>query len=144
MNVYFTQIYIEVGVNFPFNHLFQRYLSKEITALVEPSGKFITKYGADFDLSLNVSAKKAITDNEIWGPAVTKKAKRVGYTIFLPYAVIALQDDINRSALQFLFQGIYTVFEKLDIDPSRVMERQNALIDHVCADKTMTESPSQP
>ncbi len=141
MKVGFTQVYIEAGVNFPFNYLFQRYLSEELTALVRTSSKFLKKYGPDFDLRFYISAKKSLADNEIRGPGVYKKGKYVEYTVFLPYSVITLKDDINRSALQFLFKGVYAVFEKLEIDSSKVLEREDALIDHICSDPSMTEQP---
>src|SRR5204862_71635 len=137
-------IYIEVGVNFPFNYLFQRFLGKEITALVEPSTKFIKKYGSDYELIFRISAKKSLVDNEIRGPSVYRKDKHVEYTVFLPYSVITLQDDINRSALRFLFKGVCAVFEKLEIDPSQVVEKQDTLIEHICSDPSMTQQAKTP
>src|SRR5438128_660345 len=105
MKVHFGQIYIEPGVEFPFSHLFQRYLAKEVTALVVPSGKFIEKYGSDFELMFRISAKNGIQDNEIRGPTVFRKAKDVEYTVFLPFDIISGTHDVPHSALRFLLKG---------------------------------------
>ena len=142
MKVWFGQIYIEPGVSFPFNHHFQRYLSKEITDLVEPSTKFIKKYGSDFKLGFNVSAKNAIQDIEINGPTVFRKSKDVEYTIFLPFDVITHNAEVPKCALKFLMRGVCSVFESLDIDVAKILEKQDSLIEHICSDPTMFESGS--
>jgi hypothetical protein len=139
MKVYFGQIYIEPGVAFGFTHLFQAYLSREITALVEPSVEFINKYGRDYNLMFNISAKAAIQDNEIRGPAVFKKTKDVEFSVFLPFNVIVRTPQISQSALAFLFRGVYSVFELLHIDASRIVEKQQSLITYICSDPTMFE-----
>ena len=88
MNVFFSQIYIEPGVDFPFSYHFQRRLSEQVTSLVMPSARFLAKYGDDYKLIFNVSAKQVIQVNEIRGPTVFKKTKDVEYTAFLPFDVI--------------------------------------------------------
>jgi hypothetical protein len=142
MKAYFGQIYIAPGVRFPFSHLFQAYLSKEITALVEPSHTFVKKYGSDFNLIFNVSAKRAIQDNEIKGPTVFKKTKDVEYTVSLPFDVITRDAEVPKSALKFLLNGVCSVFESLDIGTAKIMERKGALIESICSDPTMFEEAS--
>jgi hypothetical protein len=41
MTIYFGQIYIQVGISFPFSHLFQKSLGESVTKFVKPSSKFI-------------------------------------------------------------------------------------------------------
>lgn len=142
MNVYFGQIYIEPGASFPFSHHFQRRLSEEITALVAPSLQFVENYGCDFKLMFNVSAKKSIRDNEIRGPAVYKKTRSVEYTVFLPYDVIMSDSEVAQSALKYLLHGLYFVFESLNIDTAKVVERQSVLIEHICTDPQMFKDAS--
>ena len=142
MLVHFGQIYIEAGVSFPFSHHFQKRISKEVTALVEPSVTFIKKYGRDFELMFNVSAKQALLENEIRGPTVFKKTRDVEYTVFLPFEVIIRQPEVPKSALRFLLQGVCDVFDLLEIDKSKLLEKQDALIDDICSDPTMLEGPS--
>jgi hypothetical protein len=139
MMVHFGQIYIEPGVHFPFSHHFQRRLSEEITALVEPSAVFRKKYGNDFGLTFNVSAKRGISDNEIRGPAVFKKTKDVEYTIFLPFGVITRSSEAPTSALQFLLKGTCSVFESLGIGTAKIEEQRDLLIEQICLDSTMFE-----
>ena len=141
MKVWFGQVYIEGGVDFPFSHLFQRHLSAEVTALVEPSAKFIEQYGVDFELMFNVSAKRRLPDNGIRGPTVFKKTKDVEYTVFLPFDVIIPHADAPRRALRFLLKGVGDVFDKLEIDKIRLLEQQDAIIEGICADATMLAAP---
>jgi hypothetical protein len=142
MQVFFGQIYIQVGVGFPFSHRFQRRLSNEVTAVTVPSAKFINKYGADYNLMFNVSAKKEIQDNEIRGPTVFKKDKDVEYTVFLPFDVITRNPEVAKSALGFLLKGVCYVFELLDIETASLVERQASLIEQICADPMMFDKPS--
>src|SRR5262249_34269143 len=142
MNVHFGQIYGEPGVSFPFSHLFQRRLSREVTALVEPSSKFLKKYGSDFKLIFNVSAKQGLQDNEIRGPSVFRRTKDVEYTVFLAFDVIMRHADAPRHALRFLLKGVCDVFDRLEIDTTRLLDEQEALIEGICSDPTMLAEPA--
>ena len=137
MKVYFGQIYIEPGVEFPFSHVFQRHLSQEITALIVPSPRFLYEYGNDFNLVFNVSAKRAIQDNEIKGPTVFRETSDVEYTVFLPFDVIVSNSEVPKCALEFLLKGAYAVFKLLDIDASKIVEKETSLIERICSDPTM-------
>lgn len=142
MKVWFSQIYIEEGVNFPFSCHFQKRLSQMITGLVEPSAKFIEKYGRDFELMFRISAKHALLDNEIKGPAVFKKAKDVEYSVFLPFDLIIKHTDAPKVALIYLFKGVCHVFDLLEIDKAKLLKTQETLIDDICSDQTMLDAPS--
>jgi hypothetical protein len=113
-----------------------------VTALVKPSPKFIKKYGREFELMFNVSAKRGIRENEIRGPSVFRKTKDVEYTIFLPFDVIMRDAEAPKSALRFLLEGVCTVFDLLEISKSRLLERQDELINGICSDPTMLEERS--
>jgi hypothetical protein len=140
MEIAFSQIYIEAGVAFPFSYRFQHYISRKVMAAVTPSATFREKYGRDFDLVFNVSAKTGTNDNEIRGPAVFKKTKDVEYTIFLPFDVISRKRDVPRSALQFLLKGTCSVLEALDIDTTRLKKQQDSIIDKICSTPNMFET----
>lgn len=142
MKVWFGQMYIEPGVRFPFSHHFQRRLSQQVTALVAPSAKFIKEYGQDFELMFNVSAKGGLENNEIRGPTVFKKTKDVEYTVFLPFTVIMRHMDAPKRALRYLLQGVCDVLDQLEIDRTKLVEKQERLIDSICADPMMLEEPS--
>ena len=139
MKVYVSQIYISPGVNFDFTHHFQKLLSEELSAMVAQTGGFMRKYGPEFDLIFNMSAKKEIHENEIRGPSVYKKDKDVEFTIFLPFDVIGASTDRYRVALKFLLDGIRTVFDKLGIDSAKLEERKESIIERICSDSTMFE-----
>lgn len=142
MKVWFSQFYIEPGANFPFSVHFQRRMSKELTSLVEPSPRFIETYGADFELMFRISAKHDLDDNEIRGPSVFKKDKDVEFTVFLPFDVIMAHADAPKHALLFLLKGVCDVFDMLEIDKAKLLDRQRSLIDAICSDPTMLAEPS--
>lgn len=142
MKVWFAQIYIDAEASFPFSHHFQLRLSQEITALVEPSGKFIKKYGKEFELIFRVSAKKGIQENEIGGPTVFKKTKDFEYTVFLPFDVISRHADAPKQALKYLLKGACDVFDLLEIDKTTLLGKQESLIDGICSDPMMLAAPS--
>ncbi len=146
MNVYFRQVYVYPGVDFPFTHVCQKFLSHEVTEAIVVSDKFIKSYGSEFNLTFNISAKNGLRDNETKGPSVFRKTADVEYTIFLPFDVIINEGDekrrhkdVPRLALQFLFKGIYSVFEVLGISPAAVREKQDSLIEQICSDPSMLD-----
>lgn len=142
MKVHFRQTYCVPGVSFPFSYLFQHRISDEVEALVEPSTKFLKKYGADFKLIFNVSAKPGLRDNEIRGPAVYRKTKDVEFTIFLPFDVIMRHADAPRRAVRFLLKGVCDVLDRLEIDKTKLLEKQESIIEGVCSDPTMLAEPA--
>jgi hypothetical protein len=101
----FRQVYISPGVCFPFSAAFQRYLSAQVSELVDPSPLFTTKYGDGFKLIFNVSAKGGILESEIRGPAVFRRTSDVEFTVFLPFDVIGQAADPIRAALEHLLDG---------------------------------------
>jgi hypothetical protein len=142
MKVWFGQIYGIPGASFPFSHLFQRHLSSEVTARVEASPKFVKQYGEDFELMFNVSAKPGLRDIEIRGPAVYKKTKDVEYTVFLPFDVIIPHADAPRRAIRFLLKGVCEVFDRLEIDTSRLRAEQDGILEGMCSDPSMLAEPA--
>lgn len=139
MKVYFSQVYIEPGVRFPFSHHFQRRLSQEVTSLIEPSQEFLSKYGDDYKLVFNVSTKKSITENEIKGPTVFRRTKSVEYTVFLPFDVISRSSDNPRAALGYLLDGASWVLESLKMSTSQIASQRDNIIVDICADRSMFE-----
>jgi hypothetical protein len=143
MKVYFGQIYIDAGIEFPFSIDFQKYLAEAVTAQVAPSGYWVKKYGRHFDLIFRISAKREITKNEIRGPTVFRKAKDIEYSIFLPFDVVTRRRDIPRSALRFVFKGVYSVLESLEIDTGKLKQREESVIEKICSDPKMFEEDSE-
>ncbi len=85
MNIYVSQIYTEPGTSFPFSHLFQKWLSGELSRLAAPLEQWSKKYDEEFSLMLRLNAKKKISSVELRGPTVFKKSKDVEMTIFIPH-----------------------------------------------------------
>ena len=137
MQVHFGQIYVEQGAYFPFSHIFQQYISEEMSALVIPSKKFVAQYGQDWKLIFRISAKHSLDRNEIRGPTAFKKDKDVEYSIFLPFSVIMNEEHPPASALNWIFHGAYDVFHRLEIDAHRVREHQARIVRHICSTSAM-------
>jgi len=142
LQYFFGQIYIVPGISFPFSTDFQLRLSREVTDLVEPSSKFIKKYGSDFKLIFRISAKTRLQDNEIKGPSVYRKDKDVEYVVFLPFDVIATHDDAPKHALRFLLKGVCEVFDLLEIEADRLVDKRDMLIEGMCSDQSMLKPRS--
>jgi len=140
LRIYFGQIYIEVGVNFPFSHVFQRYLSEEVTNRIVPSPFFLEKFGEGWDLIFRISAKQKIDNLEICGPSKFKKDRDVEYTIFLPYDKIKNDTQIFESALEYLFDGIFSVFESLQVSIEKLQAVKDELIKTIINDQSMFKS----
>jgi len=139
MNIYVAQIYIEAGVNYPFTHWFQQFISRELTKRVQLSERLIEEYGEDFDLIFRMSAKAGILDTEIKGPTVFKRDKDVEYTIFLPFNDQAHNSDLLHSIVVKLLAGIVLVLDELEFDTTRLSDDINSLAVRVVSDPVMTE-----
>ena len=139
MTIHFGQIYVQPGVNLPFTHRFQLHLSKAMSDLVAPSPAFVERYGSDYDLMFRISARKGLPDAEVLGPTVFRKARDVEYTVFLPFDVITRSSDVPRTALRYLLHSVCSVFEALDIDSSKIVGRQESIIEGICSDPTMLD-----
>jgi len=140
MNIFFSQIYIRPGIDYPFSHLFQKWLSARITELVQPSAQFIKTYGVDYELIFNISAKAEILEPEIKGPTVFKRDKDVEFTIFLPHKGSKVTNQIEYAdALKHLLNGVVTVLKSFHIDTLQLVENSSNLIERVISDPTMIE-----
>jgi hypothetical protein len=142
MNVYFSQIYVESKACFPFSHFFQKLLSQEVSAVTQVSEKFIKLYGVDYALMFRISAKSLLEKNEILGPTVFRKTKDVEYTIYLPFDLIMKHADVPRVCIQFLLQGIYDVYDRLGLEKSALLAKQDEILEMICCDATMLAAPS--
>jgi hypothetical protein len=139
MKIVFSQIFVQVGVKFNFSYKLYKYLQEELCWLIAPSVKFIKLYKEDYEIIFNVSAKKELAINEIVGPRTSKKNKTIEFTIFLPYTPTMQEPEPNKSALGYLFQGIYEVLGKYEIDMSKLKAEQERMIDKIMSSPEMFE-----
>jgi hypothetical protein len=137
MKVHFGQVYIRAGVRFPFTHHFQARLSKEISELVTPSAQFVKRFGQESDLTIDISAKKDISECEIRGPGLFKDSKKVHYSVFLPFDVIMRDSNTCCSALTFLLNGVTLVLRSFAIDTAGIECNTGRIVDEICSDETM-------
>ena len=137
MRVYFSQIYIQEGVNYPFSHVFQQYLSKNITELTESSEQFDKEYGNDWDIMFRISAKKELDKVEIKGPTVFKKTKDVEYTIFLPFVNIDLKSNKYSLAIENIIDSVCSILVDLNFSTTKIRNTKAQLINEICQTNEM-------
>ncbi len=136
MNIYIGQIYIDVGVKFEFNHVFQEYIHSILTRHSTPPNNFLERY-KNYDFMFRMSAKKDIQDVEIKGPSIFKRDKDIEYSIFLPYDVITQKDNHNYWALKYLFRGIYEIYDKNKFEYDILEKKEEEIIKKVISDSSM-------
>lgn len=140
MKMFVGQIYIEPELYYPFSHIFQNYLSKELTNLTEPSDYFIKKYSTEHDVIFNISAKSGIQKSEVVGPTIFEKDKDVEFTIFLPHSgKQVVERSEYEGILVALFDGIIKILHSLKIDTCRLADNVNTLISNIIEDDKMFE-----
>lgn len=166
MRLYITMFPVEQGAEFPFNCTFQRYISEQVTSMVFPSAWFSAKYGEDWNLIFRISAKWSPDDDdtergvrlsgdaraklaryrsftseplrvELRGPTVFKKDKDVEYSIFLPFRRVIESDTPPVTTLKYIFAGVYSVLEKMQIDTSKLRAEQDRIINRICSEPKM-------
>src|SRR5687767_1993286 len=87
MQVHICLFPVEAGAEFPWNYRFQTYISEEVTSLVEPGPWFSAKYGDDWELIFNISARWSPNeDGTERGEELTEsaQAKLARYRSFTP------------------------------------------------------------
>ncbi len=140
MKIFVGQIYIEAGINYPFSHIFQRWISNELSSLVPSSPEFDLKY-PEFSLVFNMSAKAELLSPLIKGPTVFKKTKDVEYSIFLPYLEHDRSDPRSlREPLKLFLDAVVTVLKSLGADVSELLVHSNSLIEHILTDPAMIKT----
>ena len=143
MNIYVSQIYIEVGANYPFTHHFQKFLSRSLSDRIVMSRAFATRYGDDFDLIFNMSAKSELEDTEIKGPTVFKRDKYVEYSIFLPYREHNHDPKMLKGVVVALLAGIARVLEDLDFDAASISDAADEWAERIVGDPVMIEESAE-
>lgn len=141
MKVWIGQIYVKPGVEFPFSHHMQGFLSDQLSALASDAAGFKARFGAGFQLMIRISADTKISDNRLKGPAVYKKDRQVEYAVFLPYDVISRAPVPLQAAAEFMLSGIEKVFEELGISAPKLEKKKPAIIKRLTTDPKMVEEP---
>lgn len=140
MKIFVAQFYIEVGIRYPFSHLFQRRLSADLTRRVAPSATFVQKFGEDVNLIFRMSAKAGLVEPEVRGPAVFKKYNNVEYTIFLTFDKSETPgESMYRRVLKQLLRQIISVLDGLQMDVSLLAQDVDEIIEEIIADPKMIE-----
>jgi hypothetical protein len=138
MRVFVSQVYIDPGAAFPFSAAFQRYISHELTATTTPSESFACRFGEDWDLIFNMSAKTHLVEPEIVGPTIFRRDKDVEFTIFLPLntSTVCTQPSLS-TALCNLLESIVRVLQDLGIDTIQIESRCDDLVTRIVGDPKM-------
>lgn len=119
----------------------QQWISAQLTAVADTPVDFVKRYGADFQLAINLSAKRDTTTNDVRGPTVFKRYKTVDYSVFLPFDAIKHADDGCGCAMRYFIDGVRIVFGKLGIETEKLDARRDEIISHVCSEPLMLKVP---
>lgn len=122
MKIFTGQIYIQVGVTFPFSIPFQMWLGAALSERVDASEQFSRAYGADYTLGIRISAKAELDEPEIKGPTRFKRDKTVEFSIFLPHGARDYHDLSEASLIvERLLNSIVLVLNQLGLDSTNVV-----------------------
>lgn len=122
MKIFIGQIYIKVGVAFPFSLRFQKWLGDALSERVGVSEQFSNEFGPSFGLGLRISAKENIDQPEIKGPTMFKRDKKVEFTIFLPHRPSDYHDPKVASLLvEQILQSAVLILQQLGLDTVNVV-----------------------
>ena len=134
MKIEIVQIYIEVGVRFDLSAEFQGFTAAELSRLVDISPEFASRFGEDWSIVLNLSAKKAIPDVAIMRPIRLRKDKVVEITIFLPFDKITQSGNVRASAVRSFLEAVQTALAKLGLDVARLTAATPEIVKRVADD----------
>ena len=141
MRIFVGQIYIQPNINYPFSHIFQKWIGEELTKLVKPPELFLKKYSDEFNVIFRLSAKSEIDKAEIRGPTIFKKDKDIEFTIFLPHnGKPANKHEDCKQPLEIFFDCVVKVLESLSVDGSEIKKHIAELVDKAISDETMFKS----
>lgn len=126
------QVYLQPGIEFPFSHIMQRWITNELSRLTTGDEGFAERFGADFTLCVNLSAKSAITVNEVLGPTVFRSTNDVEYTLFLPFDVLARAPQSRRETATALVAGLVSVLAAAGLPTAPLRKRAAKLTEHLC------------
>jgi len=110
MYIELSEIYAEVGINFPLSYRFGKLLMKKLQLIApEVTARLKQMYGAGYGFWIILSSRKNVTSFEIKGPSVSKRHKEVEYTVFITHD-IAGRDSFLQDYLALLIPALQTVF----------------------------------
>jgi hypothetical protein len=129
MRIFFGQIYITPGIEFPWSIQFQQWLSQIVSPRVTPSASFTDRYGADWSLMFRISAKQGIATSEIRGPTTFKRDKSIEFSVFLPFDEIPVGNAFFEPALSLLLDGVCTALDSTGIDASDLRSARSGILE---------------
>jgi hypothetical protein len=141
MEIAVSQVYTKAGVNFPFSFTLQEYVSDTLSSFALPTSAFIQKYGVNWSLIIRVNADLGTINNRIVGPSVFKKDKDAEFTLFLPYDAILNSADSLHTAIEFLLEGVSTVFDRVGIEAPELVKNRESIINYIYSEPRMLDEP---
>lgn len=137
MRIFIGQIYAQPGINYPFSHVFQRWLGQKLTELNMSSAHFDRRYPG-FDLMLRMSAMADLAQPRIKGPSVFRRDKEVEFSVFLPHIECDPSDkNTYRKPLRLFLDSVACILEELGIDASHLTGICDELINGIVTDPEM-------
>ncbi len=120
MEVFFSQIYIEPGITFPFSHHFQRDIASKVNSVIDVPASLLSKYDIDWSIMFRISAKRVLTCIEVQGPTVYKKEKDIEYSLFLPFIIINESKQSLTTAVEMILREISNILSGLGFETANL------------------------
>ena len=89
----------------------------------------------EFDLGVIITTGTQVKVREVKGPDISKRFKVKDYALWMPYHKIVESDDMLRSYLYHLFEGINEVFLKENISTDVIAKVKKAVEEQVLYNK---------
>ena len=126
-------------VSFGFTQVFLNFMYNLLNKNIIESESFKEKYPNYDEFAFTISAKKRILVNAIKGPLAYQdgKYRYMSHIIFLPFDIIMANKNYKSTALEYIFDGMYTVFEQCMLDYSKIKEQEKEIIEQIMNDKNM-------
>ncbi|WP_321790358.1 hypothetical protein [Burkholderia pyrrocinia] len=123
MKISFGQIYPEVGASFDFTNTVLAELNEGINSLGANFAHYIKLFSSDeFSVVFIISATKKSDGLSVKGPTTLAKKRRVEFVLHIPYRQFESFSDQMDYALNFIGDGVRSIFEKYNSDSGGVAE----------------------
>jgi hypothetical protein len=127
MNIFFRQIYQEVGASFSIPIPILKSFRHHLDVLNKEIPTFVKKFSSNtFDLVFIINATLLTDELKTYGPNIRKKANEVEFSIHIPYKDTTTESHDIEYFLSEVSKGITMVFNLYEVDPSGIKEAANA------------------
>lgn len=125
------------GTSISFSYLFNEWISKTVSAMVEPSQLFLDKWGPDFVIIIRINFASKRTSTDFRGPITYKRDKQVEWVCHLPMSAVIMSKNPKKTAIDIVLKSAISCLDKLAIDTTKLVINRSRMESVVLASKEM-------